>query len=229
MKRTLSIALILLCLLSFAGCSQKESGQSGTPETTKAPETTTETVPAKPTEEPAETAFSRGSWDEEGKIFVNESTGIRIELSGDYTATADNELAPIYLGRDEDVSTWTEAEFKTEISIPDCQFVNSKACNTGVMYENLAAENAVGISEDQYIDIVVSQISGSYEGFEESEIYDLVLSGETYRAVDMKYSTNGVPVGQTMAVRSVGDYMTIIAFSSLQGDGEIETMISFFK
>lgn len=225
MKKLLSISLVLLCMLSIAGCSQKEASGNkpeSTVETT--PETTAETKP----EEPA-VSFSRGSWDAAGKVFVNEITGIRIQLGEGYAAISDAELASLYLGEDVDLSSWTEEDYKTQINIPECHFNNTGNSGvTAITYENLAAENAAMIDEDTYLAIVLKNLSGQRADLNASDVYDLTLSGQPYRAYDLKYSETGLSIEQTMAVRKVGDYMTIIVFSRLAGKGDIPEMISFF-
>ncbi|MBR3167689.1 MAG: hypothetical protein IKF18_03250 [Erysipelotrichaceae bacterium] len=227
MKKLLLISLVLLCLLGFSGCSQKESNKpESTVETTPepTPESTTETKP----EEPA-FSFSRGTWDAEGKVFVNESTGVRIQLGEGYSASSDADLASLYLGENVDLSSWTEEDYKTEISIPDCQFYSANGSNTAVTYENLAAEGATAIGEDTYLAIVLNNLKGQFEDLDASDVYDLTLSGQPYRAYDIKYSSNNIQIEQTMAVRKVGGYITIIVFSQIKGNDNIPEMISFFN
>ncbi len=224
MKKLLLISLILLCLLGFSGCSQKEASGNK-------PESTVETASEPEDAQTEETAFhlSRGSWDAEGKVFVNESTGIRIQISDDYLPVPDSELAQLFLGRDEDLSSWTEEEFKTEMGIPDCQFSSNERGQASVLYENLAAENATEVTEDLFVTIVVTNTRKQYEDLSESEVYDLMLSGQSYRACDIVFTNSGIQINETIAVRRVGDYMATVIFGQATGRDYINEMIAFFN
>ncbi len=214
MKKTLCILLALLMVFSFAACGNSGKDQGNKPS------------------EADEVKLTRGTWNEAQTEFVNESTGIKITLPSGYAVMGDKELVENYAaGSNIDFSTWTEESYKTEINIPDTAFVNYlTGANCAILYENLKAEKASYLKEDQYLDIATDGVKKEFAGLEGSDYYDITLSGQNYRAIDMNYSTQGMNVSQTMAVRKVGDdYITVMVFTAINDNTEIQEMEGFFN
>lgn len=221
MKKLFSILLRIACIVCLAACG------SGTNKPVE---------PVKPAEsqEPVaeEVKFTRGTWNSDRTEFVNESTDLHIVLNDSFVALSDEELVQNYMnGEDVDLSSWTDNDYEEQLSIPDCAFINYyTGSNTGILYENLAAEKALSITEDMYINISTGRLKNTYTDMVPSDIYDITLCGENYRAIDLEYSTNNVNISQTMAVRKTGNYMTIIVFTTTNGNTDaFNEMIGFFK
>ncbi|MBQ3394575.1 MAG: hypothetical protein IJG64_05415 [Oscillospiraceae bacterium] len=220
MKKLFCILLRAAFIICLAACSSNK----------------TEPVqPAEPAEQsqPEKEAvkFSRGTWNSDYTEFVNESTGLNIRPTSDFTVLSDEELVRNYMnGRDVDLSSWTDKDYEEQISIPETAFVNYyNGNNTGVLYENLAAEKALSISEDTYIKISTGKIKDTYTDMVLGDIYDLTLNGKSYRAIDIEYTANNTAISQTMACRKVGNYMTIIVFTVTNHDSAaMNEMIGFF-
>jgi hypothetical protein len=214
MKKLLSILLRIACIVCFAACGSSKNEPSEQPDPEKA------TV-----------QFSRGTWNSDYTEFVNESTDLHITITSDFTPLSDEDLVRNYMnGRDVDLASWTDEDYKTEISIPEAAFVNyNNGYNTGILYENLAAEKALSISEDTYIKVSTGKIKDPYPDMTMGDVYDLTLNGKNYRAIDLEYITSGRSVSQTMAVRKVGNYMLIIVFTVTDHDtAALNEMIGFF-
>ena len=218
MKKIISLIFALVMLLSFSACS------SNSPESGEGTETPTETVVPEKTEE-----FARGTWDESGKVFTNETTGVKMTVPDSFTVLSDKELAENYLGKDVDISSWTSEDYGKELSIPDCAVISYQTgSNVGVIYENLKMENALSVTEKQYLEVVTEKL-GTSDDFVSGEIEDLVLCGNVFKTVQYDYSSNGNQIRQIMAVRKVGNYMTIIVFTERGEFDTLQTMIDFFN
>ena len=232
MKKLLCALLALFMVMGLSACSSNKSEETAANAAESA-----ETAPAETSEAETEAVtasnFTRGTWDENRKNFVNEVTGIklRIDTADTYMASTDEELVTNYLnGASTDLSSWGREEYEKEISIPELQVIDPfRGCNTGILYENLKAENATQIDENTYTSVVVNSLGQSNENFEAGEQYDLELSGHSYRAVDVNYTFEGRTVQQTLACRHLGDYMTVVVFTDFDDRENIEKMIGLFN
>lgn len=223
MKKLLTVLLTILLVLSMAACSSKkeEPAPSGNEPAATEPE------PA-PVPEPVAKEFSRGSWNEERTVFTNPFSGIRIELSGNYSAVSESDLSSQFLNDpDFDYST---ADFSSMTTIPECMFIDSSTgANANVQFENLKAENAPGITEEQYLDICFEALKSRLEGGNIGDYYTLKLSGLDFLACDVDYDSGSIHVYQRLAVRKVDVYMVVIVFTDVKGGAENDVMAGFFK
>lgn len=203
MKKVLYVFLAALLVLSLVGCKSKPSNdQSNGAQTT--------------------VKFARGSWDDSQTTFTSDFSGLTIKISSAYSALTDAELAENYLG---DTSfDFTNADYDKMTTIPECAFANYlTGVNCGVLYENVKAEGAPDISEDDYLDAAVKNIDGDKGGY-----YDLTIGGKQYRAMNRSVEQEGSTFFQTMAVRNIDGYMLLVVFTSTEQE-PIDEMISFFE
>ena len=208
MKKLLYVFLAALLVMSLAGCGSKQSNVQPDNGQQDAAQTTAK--------------FARGSWDDSKTTFTNGFSGITIKISSDYLALTDAELAENYLG---DTSfDFSAADYDKMTTIPECAFANNlTGSNCGVLYENVAAEGAPDISEDDYLDAAVKNIDGIKGGY-----YDLTIGGKQHRAMNRSIEQNGNTFYQTMAVRNINGYMLLIVFTSTEQE-PIDEMRSFFE
>lgn len=238
MKKIICILLSTAVLLCLFGCSSKsgEAAPAGQSQSSgSVPDENQPSQEAEPEVKEEETVFElqRGTWDESRKNFINEVTGLKVTItvSDTYVASTDEELAANFLGDSSiDLTFWTAEDLKTQISIPELELIDPfRGCNVRVLYENLKAENAVDIGEDNFLDLFLKNMGEKYEDFASEGIYDLDLSSRIYRAVDISYSSAEYLVLQTLAVRDLGDYMTLVIFTDLNDRENFPAMIKLFN
>ena len=238
MKRIICILLSTAVLLCLFGCSSKSgeaapAGQSQSSGSVPAEDQPSQEAEPEVKEEETVFELQRGTWDESRKNFINEVTGLKVTItvSDTYVASADEELAANFLGDSSiDLTSWTAEDLKTQISIPELELVDPfRGSNIRVMYENLKAENAAGVGEYAYLDAVLAGLRQNHEDISFQEVYDLELSSHTYKAIDVFYSSSDFVVQQTLAVRDLGDYMTIVIFTDLNDRENFDHMILLFN
>ena len=219
MKKLLYVLLAVLLVMSLAACGPKQSNvQPDNAQQDNAQMDNTQTDDA----QPAAKTFARGSWDASGKTFTSDYSGITIKISDDYTALTDAELAENYL--DDSAFDLAGADYEKMTNIPDCAFINyMTGSNTDLLYENVTAEGAPDISEDDYLDAAKGGLDGVIGGY-----YDVTIGGKQFRAMNRSVEQGDHLLYQTMAVRNIDGYMLIVAFTSFDKDS-VDEMISFFE
>ena len=179
MKRIICILLSTAVLLCLFGCSSKSgeaapAGQSQSSGSVPAEDQPSQEAEPEVKEEEIAFELQRGTWDESRKNFINEVTGLKVTItaSDTYMASTDEELAANLLGDSSiDLSSWTPKDMKTRLSIPELELIDPfRGCNVRVLYENLKAENAVGVGEYAYLDAVLAGLTQSHEDISFQEV-----------------------------------------------------------
>lgn len=217
MKKLLTLTVGAVMLFSLSACSRQQPSEQQSQSQSQSQQ--------------EEVKITRGVYNEDRTVFTNDSTGMRIELPEGWYVYSDEEVAAALLPSvtGGELAEWGEEEFKREKVIPDTIILDPNTNNYLVIqYENLAAENATGITNELYMENIKSQLDKSEYDYTYEEIDNLTLSGKNYEALKGTTSMYGRRVEKLMRYTRHGDYMICIMYTSFDGSGT-DRILDCFK
>jgi hypothetical protein len=247
-KKALPMILALILILTLFSACKNTPQQSPSPSptaTASAPAETTaqasppaETPSEAPSETPAATspaadtgaaaALQRGTWD--GGIYENTFAGIRFAAPEGWYVASDEEIAAL-MGQAADLFTdeqkWV-AESAKLTTIYDMMAQDPETMtNVAVMFENLSVSGGLNVTEEDYLEIVTTQLSAMETlDYTFEEPGETSIGGVSYDTV-MAYEENN-DITQYYMVSRVDNYMVVLLIT-LTGDTEIGDILAYFK
>lgn len=217
MKKIISLLLILVMMVSLVGCFSDDSDDDF------------DDKPLRTTANTAKKGITRGEISRQ--VYTNDCMGLTFTAPKTWVYSTDEEVADL-MGFALDVYL-TDQKFQAALdshaSIYDMMVVD-KVTNSNVMvgYENLRMSMSSNITEEQYIEIMKSQV-GSVSGMTMtfSDKIEKVKLGETeFTKVVCKTKSYGVTLTQVFYVHKMDGYMgfVIVSINSGYSISDIEAM-----
>ena len=216
MKKWIAFSLIMALLLGFAACGSVEE------ELDKVADAVGEQLNRQ---------ISRGSVD--GDVYTSDFSGLTFTKPGDWVYATNEEIAKtMNVGADAlgDENAYLETVAKLS-TVYDMMVADpATGSSVSVMYENLTLSGSVGMSEEDYIDAVRTQleaVEGMDYSFDETTTM-VVLSGQVYRCFTASVTYSGIQMQQNYYVRAMDEYMNVVIVT-LVGDTPAEDVEAMFS
>ena len=217
MKKWVALLMVTTLLLSCAACGSVEAGL----------DTVVDAVG-----EQLNKQITKGSI--EGNIYSSEFSGLNFTKPDSWVFATDEEIAQtMSIGQEvlDDMTAYQEAVSKMatvyDMMVQDFE----TGCNISVVYENLTLSGSVGMTEEEYIEAVTTQLAAIEDmeyTFGETTTM-VVLSGEVYRCFSTYVSVNGIQIQQNYYVRAMDNYMNSVIVTLVNGAlsaQDVEAMFS---
>ncbi len=167
----------------------------------------------------------------EGNVYKSEFTGITFTAPDSWIFLTDEEIADLYnYAADELVADKFADAVANVSSFTEMMATDSVTrSNINIAYESLSATGNTKISEEDYVDTAVSQLTSMTTMTVELVGTERVtLSGQSYLRAQLNTTASGINMSQYIYVRKISNYMVVTTVTIVSGYeiADIEAMFS---